>query len=275
MPLIGSLRTLLLRGLLAGLIAGLLAATVGYFVGEPEVDAAIAIEEARSGAEHAHSEQAESPSGHSHGEHAESAGGHSHGDGEEPLVSRGGQKFGQFLALGLAGLALGAIYASVAHFARRYTTLTGPRLALTLGVAGWAAIVAVPFFKYPANPPAVGDPDTINERTLLWVAAVVLGLVAVGAAVAVFTALRAQLPTFRLIGGLAAFVLVTALGYVLLPGVNEVSADFPATLLWQFRVASLAETATLWACLALGFAALTEFATRTDTPVRVAAATAE
>ncbi|MBF6165199.1 CbtA family protein [Streptomyces gardneri] len=263
MPLIGSLRTLLLRGLLAGLIAGLLAATVGYFVGEPKLDAAIAIEEAGSAA------------GHTHGEHAESPGGHSHGDEEEPLVSRGGQKFGQFLALGLAGVALGAVFASVAHFARRYTTLSGPRLTLLLGLAGWAAIVAVPFFKYPANPPAVGDPDTVDERTLLWLAAVLLGIVAVGTAVAVFTALRAQLPTFRLIGGVAAFVLVTALGYVLLPGVNEVGADFPATLLWQFRVASLAETATLWACLALGFAALTEFATRTDTAVGAAVATAE
>ncbi|WP_327111901.1 CbtA family protein [Nocardia sp. NBC_01730] len=253
MPLIGSLRTLLLRGLLAGLVAGLLAATVGYVVGEPKIDAAIAIEEAGSAAEHTH---------------AEPAGGHSHGDEEEPLVSRSGQKAGQFLALGLAGLALGAIYASVAHVARRYTALSGSRLALALGVGGWAAIVAVPFFKYPANPPAVGDPDTINERTLLWLAAVLLGIVAVGAAVSVFKVLRAQLSTFRLIGGIAAFVLVTALGYILLPGVNEVSADFPATLLWQFRVASLAETATLWACLALGFAALTEFATRTDTAVR-------
>ncbi|MGK8554925.1 CbtA family protein [Nocardia gipuzkoensis] len=260
MPLTGSLGTLLLRGLLAGLIAGLLAATVGYFVGEPKVDAAIAIEEAGSAAEHTH---------------AESPGGHSHDDEEEPLVSRTGQKFGQFLALGLAGLALGAIYASVAHVARRYTTLSGPRLALTLGVAGWAAIVAVPFFKYPANPPAVGDPDTINNRTLLWLAAVLLGIVAVGAAVAVFTVLRAQLSTIRLIGGVAAFVLVTGLGYVLLPGVNEVSADFPATLLWEFRIASLAETAALWTCLALGFAALTEFAARTDTPVRVTAATAD
>ncbi|MGO4614352.1 CbtA family protein [Nocardia sp. 2YAB30] len=259
MPLIGSLRTLLLRGLLAGLVAGLLAATVGYVVGEPKVDAAIAIEEADSAAGHTH---------------AEPAGGHSHGDEEDPLVSRSGQKAGQFLALGLAGLALGAIYASVAHVARRYTTLSGSKLALVLGMGGWAAIVAVPFFKYPANPPAVGDPDTINERTLLWLAAVLLGIVAVVAAVSVFKVLRAQLSTFRLIGGFAAFVVVTALGYILLPGVNEVSADFPATLLWQFRVASLAETAALWACLALGFAALTEFATRSDTAVRDMIATA-
>ncbi|MFG1797021.1 CbtA family protein [Nocardia sp. NPDC049149] len=263
MPLIGSLKTLLLRGLLAGLIAGLLAASVGYFVGEPKVDAAIAIEEAGAAAAE-----------HAPGAEPEAAGGHSHGDEEEPLVSRTGQKAGQFLALGLAGLALGAIFASVAHFARRFTALSGPRLALALGLGGWAAIVAVPFFKYPANPPAVGDPETINERTLLWVAAVLLGLAAVGAGVYVYKLLRAQLSTLRLIAGVGAFVLVTAVGYILLPGVNEVKADFPASLLWQFRVASLAETATLWACLALGFAALTEFTSRTDTPVRESIATA-
>ncbi|MEU7766266.1 CbtA family protein [Nocardia sp. NPDC049190] len=285
MPLTGSLTSLLVRGLLAGLIAGLLAATVGYFVGEPKVDAAIAIEEAHSAGEHAHSADSEPSGVHSHGDagvhsHGDAgvhshgdAGVHSHGDDEAPLVSRTGQKAGQFLALGLAGLALGAIYASVAHVARRYTTLPGPNLALALGAGGWLAIVAVPFFKYPANPPAVGDPETINERTLLWVAAVLLGIVAVAVAVSVFKVLRGQLFTVRLIGGVVGLVSVTTLGYILLPGVNEVSAEFPATLLWQFRVSSLAETATLWAALALGFAALTEFATRTAAPVRDSVAT--
>lgn len=258
-PLGGSLQTLLLRGLLAGLIAGLLAATVGYFVGEPKIDAAISIEEANS----AKAEPAE----HSSAEH-------SHGDAEAPLVSRSGQKAGQFLALGLAGLALGAIFASVAHFARRYTTLSGPKLALGLALAGWTAIVAVPFFKYPANPPAVGEPDTINERTWLWLAAVLLGLAAVGIGVFIYKLLATQLDTVRLIASIAAFVLVVVLGYILLPGVNEVKQDFPAVLLWQFRATSLGETATLWACLGLGFAALTEFATRGSTPVREPVTTA-
>ncbi|MFF0541818.1 CbtA family protein [Nocardia thailandica] len=261
MPLTGALKTLLLRGLLAGLIAGLLAATVGYFVGEPQVDAAIAIEEAASAAaEHAHSA-------------GEAAGGHSH-DADDALVSRTGQKAGQFLALALAGLAFGAIFAAAADVARRYTTLSGPHLALALALGGWTAVVAVPFFKYPANPPAVGDPETIDQRTWLWVAAVLLGLAAVGAAVFVHRALAGRFATWRLIGGVAAFVLVTALGYVLLPGVDEVSADFPATLLWRFRVASLAETATLWAGIGLAFAALTEFATRRSTPVPGEVATA-
>ncbi|MFC9993172.1 CbtA family protein [Nocardia sp. NPDC127526] len=235
--LTGSLKTLLLRGLLAGLIAGLLAGTVGYFIGEPKVEAAIAIEEAQ-------------------------AGGHSHGDEEEPLVSRTGQKAGQFLALGIYGLAIGAIFATVANVARRYTTLPGAQLSLGLAAGGWLAIVAVPFFKYPANPPAVGDPETINDRTWLWVAVVLLGFAAVGVGVYVFKLLRHSLPTLRLIGAVAAFVLVTAVGYILLPGVNEVKSDFPASLLWEFRVASLAETATLWLSLGLAFAALTEFASR-------------
>ncbi|KAF0836516.1 CbtA family protein [Nocardia caishijiensis] len=248
MPLTGSLKTLLLRGLLAGLIAGLLAATVGFFIGEPHIDAAIAIEEAGSG-------------GHSHGTVEE----HSHE--EEPLVSRSGQQAGQFLALALAGMAFGAILAAVLNVGRRFTTLPGPRLCLAAAGFGWVAIVAVPFFKYPANPPAVGDPATIDQRTWLWVAVVVLGLLAVAAAIAAYRALAGQLSSFRLIAAVAAFALVTAVGYVLLPGVNEVSDDFPATLLWQFRVASLAETATLWAALGLAFAALTEWSTARSTPV--------
>ncbi|MFE6863965.1 CbtA family protein [Nocardia sp. NPDC057668] len=247
--LTGSLKTLLIRGLLAGLIAGLLAATVGYFVGEPKIDAAIAIEEAAGG-------------GHTHGEAAEPAAAGAPAEEEEAEVSRPGQKAGQFLALGLAGMAFGALFACAANVARRHTTLSGPRLALGLAAGGWLAIVAVPFFKYPANPPAVGDPETINDRTWLWVAVVLLGFAAVGLAVYAYRLLNGQLDTVRLIGATAVFVLVTAIGYILLPGIDEVKADFPPSLLWQFRVASLAETATLWAALGLAFAALTEFAAR-------------
>ncbi|GGL23074.1 CbtA family protein [Nocardia jinanensis] len=261
MPLSGSFGALLLRGLLAGLIAGLLAGVVGNFVGEPKVDAAIAIEEAA-----AHSP--DSGAGHTHAESTE----HTHGD--EAVVSRPWQKFGQFLANALAGMAFGAIVATAAHYVRRFTSLPGQRLVLWLGLAGWVAVVAVPFFKYPANPPAVGDPETINDRTLLWVAAVVLGLVAVAAGGYIWKAMRALPESFRLVAAVAGFVLVTTLGYVLLPGVDEVGADFPATLLWEFRAASLAVSTTLWVGIGLAFAALTEWSTRRSTPVRENAATA-
>lgn len=246
----GTLKDLLIRGLLAGLIAGLLAGGVAFALGEPRVDAAIAIEEAGAAAE-AHDHATEAPAAHSHGE-----------EGEDPLVSRDGQKGGLFLATALAGLALGAIFAAAANYARRFSSLSGPTLAITLATAGWLAIEAVPFFKYPANPPAVGDPDTINKRTLLWLAAVVLGLVAVAVAAYVSKLVREQLFTVKLIAPLGAFLAIVILGYVLMPGINEVGPDFPATLLWEFRLSSLATQATLWISLGLAFAFLTERASR-------------
>lgn len=238
-----SFTKLLIRGLLAGLIAGILAGGVAFVLGEPHVDSAIALEEAQSAAEP-----------HDH----EATGGHSH-DEEDALVSRDGQKGGLFLATALAGLALGAIYAVVLHYARRLTALSGAALALTLAGLGWLAIEAVPFFKYPANPPAVGDPETINQRTWLWLAAVVLGLLAV--AVAVFVARRVADQNYvsvRAIAPVAAFLVVVVIGYVALPGINEVGEDFPATLLWEFRLSSLATQATLWLALGAAFAFLTD-----------------
>ncbi|WP_037160507.1 CbtA family protein [Rhodococcoides fascians] len=249
----GTFLQLLVRGLLAGLIAGLLAGAVAFTIGEPHIDSAIAIEEAAGAGEHSHGEEA--------------AAGHSH-DEEDALVSRDGQRAGLFLATGLAGLALGAIFAAVLHYARRFTALPGSILALATAFLGWVAIEAVPFFKYPANPPAVGDPDTITQRTWLWLAAVVLGLAAVGIGVYVTKLVSTQTSVAIRIGApTLTFLVIAALGYVLLPGINEVGDDFPATLLWEFRLSSLATQATLWLGLGLVFAFLTD---RASSPTREA-----
>ncbi|WP_072805687.1 CbtA family protein [Rhodococcoides yunnanense] len=238
----GTFVQLLVRGLLAGLIAGLLAGAVAFTLGEPHIDSAIAIEE--SAGEHSH--EAATPAAHSH-------------DDDEALVSRDGQRAGLFLATGLAGLALGAIFATVLHYARRFTRLPGAVLALVAGILGWVAIEAVPFFKYPANPPAVGDPDTIDQRTWLWLATVVLGLAAVAVGIYVAKVVAAQQSVaVRVAAPLAAFGVVVGVGYALLPGIDEVGADFPATLLWDFRLSSLATQATLWIALGLVFAFLTD-----------------
>ena len=253
----GTFVQLLVRGLLAGLVAGLLAGAVAFVVGEPHIDSAIAIEEA-AGADHAGADHA----GADHTEAAPAA--HSHGD--EALVSRDGQRVGLFLATGLAGLALGAIFASALHYGRRFSSLPGSVLALVGAGAGWLAIEAVPFFKYPANPPAVGDPETITQRTWLWLATVILGLLAVAVGIYVAKVVASHTSVAIRVGApLLAFLVVVGIGYALLPTVNEVGADFPATLLWEFRLSSLATQATLWLALGLGFAFLTDRAVR---PVR-------
>jgi predicted cobalt transporter CbtA len=49
-----------------------------------------------------------------------------------------------------------------------------------------------------------------------------------------------------------------AVVFLLLPGVDEVPAGFPAELLWRFRVGSLATQLALWAAMGLAFGALLE-----------------
>ncbi len=237
---------LLVRGLIVGLFAGLLAGTFAYVMGEPHIDAAIAIEEA-GGAAHTHGEEpaAQAPAA----------------EEEEPLVSRNGQRFGLFLATSLYGVALGGIFAvGFALLRGRLRTPSDSYAALGLAAAGFVGIVLVPFLKYPPNPPAVGDPETITKRTITYLLTLVIGLLAVWAGVAAsrWAQRFGDAPWIRLAGGGLAFVATIVAAYLILPAINEVPGSFPATLLWQFRFASLGTQAVLWTLLGFGYAALVD-----------------
>ena len=230
-----------MRGLIVGLFAGLLAGTFAYVLGESRVDAAIAIEEAGS---HAHT--------HDHGDSTESAA----AEEEEPLVSRDGQRAGLFLATSLYGVALGGLFAVAFTLLRRkLRTGNDAYAALGLAAAGFVGIVLVPFLKYPPNPPAVGDPDTITKRTVTYLLTLVIGLLAVWAGVALSQWAARSGEVARLAGGVVGLVLTVVAAYLILPRINEVPETFPATLLWQFRFASLGTQATLWLLLGFGYAA--------------------
>jgi hypothetical protein len=242
---------ILLRGLLAGVIAGLIAGSFAYFAGEPHINAAIAIEEAAAPPP----APGETP--------------------EEPLVDRSVQAGpGLFLLTGLFGAAVGGILATAYTVLRRHLR-TGSDTNAALGLAGAAllGVVIVPFLKYPPNPPAVGDPATIQARTIAYLAVVVLGLVAVWAAV---LATRTQTHQWRrATAGAAGFLVVVTIAYTLLPTFDEVPAGFPATLLWDFRISSLGTQVVLWTTLGLTFAGLLDqLAHRTTAKTADAEATA-
>ncbi|MFF5205514.1 CbtA family protein [Streptosporangium sp. NPDC000396] len=244
---------LLVRGMLVGLIAGLLAAAFAYTVGEPRIDQAIALEEAAAAA---------SPAG-SHSHEAAEPAEHSHDDGEE-LVSRNGQRFGLFLALALYGLAVGGLFAlAYAAVRGRVGPASEPALAITLAAAAFTAIVLVPFVKYPANPPAVGDPETIDQRTVLYLVAVAIGILAVAAGTATYRYVSQSEPWLRWLAAGAAVLVPVAAAWILLPKINEVPKGFPADLLWDFRIASIGTQAVFW----LGVGALFAFAARKRSPV--------
>lgn len=234
------MRTLLVRGMIAGLVAGVLATLFAYVVGEPSVNLAIGFEE---------------------------SGAHEHG---EELVSRSVQSsIGLFVGVGVYGIAIGGLLALAFALAYGRVGTLRPRItALLVTAAAFAVVVLVPFLKYPGNPPAVGQEGTIQSRTELYFAFVALSIVVGVAAVVLGRRLADRFDAWT--GGMAAclgYAVVMVLCAWLMPIVDEVPADFPASTLWSFRVSSLGTQLTLWTVFGLVFATLADRAlTRSAAP---------
>ena len=226
---------LLLRGMLVGILAGLLAFGFARIFGEPAVDTAIAFEEQQAAAK---------------------------GEMPEPeLVSREVQStIGLLTGTLVYGAAVGGFFALVFAFAYgRMGALSARETSALLALAGFVAVILVPFVKYPANPPSVGDPGTIGYRTVLYFTMMAISVAAMVNAIVVA---RRLIPRFGrwnavLTAGLA-YVVVMSVVQLILPPVNEVPEAFSAVVLWQFRTGALGIHVVLWTTLGLAFGAVTE-----------------
>ena len=168
----------------------------------------------------------------------------------EDLFGRGVQELGGAVGLIVFGLALGIVFAVVlAAVGSRLPARTPLAAAVQLGSAGFVTVVLVPFLKYPANPPAVGDPGTINERTLLYFAALGLSILLTLAAWR-FHRGSGLSPVSRAWAAAAGYGAGLAVIFLALPG-NPDPIDAPVDLVWRFRLASLGGLAAAWAVLAL------------------------
>lgn len=226
-----TVRNLLVRGMLIGLAAGLLALAVAYFLGEPQVDAGIAYEDAHS-TEH----------------------------GIE-VVSRTMQATtGLATGILIYGVALGGIAALAFCFALgRIGRFSARATAVLLSLGALIAVYVVPFLKYPGNPPAVSDADTIGQRTTLYFLMMVLSVLLAVATVILGKRLAPRLGNWNAtIAAGSFFILAVGLAYAFLPAVNEMPKDFSANVVWEFRLAALAIQATLWASFGLVFGHLAE-----------------
>jgi predicted cobalt transporter CbtA len=221
------------RGMAAGLLAALLAGLFAFFVGEPILDRAIALEEASAGA---HNE----------------------------VFSHSTQKVGLFFATGLFGVTVGGVFGIVyAFFRERLAANSDFERGISLAGAVFAGAFLIPFLKYPANPPSIGDPSTIRERTAAYFTLVALSLLATFLAWLAARSLKARgvgASRRRLAVG-AGLAVVMGVLFSLLPA--GPSADgFPSGLLWAFRLSSFGTQLIFWAGLGLLFGMLCERARR-------------
>lgn len=233
-------RAFLVRGLLAGLFAGIAAFAVGYVVAEPQIQTAINYEESH----------ADAPATHEHSGDAGAEAGHHHDEGGT-VVSRHNQRTWGLLTGTLSvGLALGGIIALVAAGTLgRIGALSPAQSTALVTLLGWTAVILVPFLKYPANPPSVGNADTIGSRTTEYFVFLLVSVVVAVAATVLALRVRDTHGTYAgVLAGLGVYLLVVVVTGALMPTVNEVG-DFPADTLWYFRRDSLVTSATMWAVL--------------------------
>ncbi len=244
-------RTLLIRGLLVGLLAGVAAFGFARVMGEPQVRNAIHFESFVEYNVHHEAPEAE-------------------------LVTRPVQgNYGLGVGTLVFGLAMGGIFALVFAIGYgRIGILSARATALVLAALSLIAVYIVPNLKYPANPPAIGNPDTIGRRTGLYLLLMLVSVMLMVGAVVVREHLVPRFGQWNATLMVAAgYVVAVVICYVLLPGVNEVpqqaiqgvvkavtddGVTFPPLVLWRFRVASLGIQLVTWTTIGLGFGAWTQ-----------------
>jgi len=134
-----------------------------------------------------------------------------------------------------------------------------------LAAVGFVAVYLVPNLKYPANPPSVGNPETIGIRTALYFTMIATSIAAMIGAFSLKRLLVRRLGDWNSTLAVAAYyVVIVAIAGLLLPPVNEVPELFPAVVLWKFRVASIGAQLIMWTTLGLLFGALTQRAAAND-----------
>lgn len=246
-------RALLVRGLVAGLLAGVATFLVAHQVGEPPVEAAIALEGSAHQHTTGHTTGHTDTTGDTTDDTASDSASGDHSDERDALVSRGTQRTWGLLTGSLAvGTALGGLVAIGTAFATgRLGRARGSAAAAVVALVGFVSVALVPFLKYPANPPGVGSAATIGARTETYFTFVLVSVL--GAVVATVLAARAwpRLGSWgAVLLGAGAYLLVVGVAAAVMPSVDEVG-DFPAGLLWSFRRGSLLTLATLWAVIGI------------------------
>lgn len=213
--------------LLAGAIAGTILGAVNQVAVEPYIEHAIELEMQNT----AQSGQVINPA--------------------EFAAYRFWQKGGEIVAGTILGLSIGSLFGIVFAYSR--SSIPGSnnkKKALIVAGIMWFVLFLMPALKYPANPPAVGDPETIYYRQSLYVAFLAisgfsaLGLAFLYSKMGALNTRKAIIP--------AAYAAIIAGAYLAMPA-NPDPINAPTDLVISFRITSAFTISMFWALLGIIF----------------------
>ena len=151
------------------------------------------------------------------------------------------QKSGQILAGGILGMSIGALFGIVFAYSRN-SLPKGHTVKKTFVLAAimWLTIFLIPFLKYPANPPTVGEADTVILRQTLYLLFIAIsGFSAVG-----FSRLYKKLENKKYLAVVGYAVFITSVFFIMPPSPDEVTA--PMDLVNGFRTMSVMAVTIFW-----------------------------
>jgi predicted cobalt transporter CbtA len=213
--------------LVSGAIAGTILGLINQILVEPYIDQAIAIEVENTVAS------------------GESV------DVDELVQYRLWQKGGEIVAGTILGTSISALFGIVYIYSR--DSLRGSnnkKKGLILAGIMFFVIFLIPALKYPANPPAVGDPETIEYRESLYTRMLVIsGFTALGVAI-LYRSLGQTRRESRKIIVPTVYAVIIALAFVVLPA-NPDEITIPSNLLMNFRIVSAITMGIFWGILGI------------------------
>jgi hypothetical protein len=221
--------SLLAVTIFSGAIAGTILAIINLGLVEPYIDSAISLETQRK---------------ISSGENVDMA---------ELVHYRIWQKGGAIAAGAVYGISLGALFGIVFAYGRKALPGKNNRQkALFLAGILWIVLYLMVAIKYPANPPAVGDPETIYYRQSLYVAYLAIsGFTALALA---FAWNRVQLEYKKILFPLI-YAAMMIVAYIVLPP-NPDKIGISMDLIHIFRIVTALTIGIFWAILAIVFGSL-------------------
>lgn len=213
----------------SGVIAGIILAFLNLGIVEPTIDKAIALEVQKQV---------------SSGENVNMS---------ELIDYRYWQKGGAFAGGAIYGAGLASLFGVIFIFARnKLPGKNNKQKAIFLAALMWFVLFLMVALKYPANPPAVGDPDTIYYRETLYVGYIIIsGFAALGMAV---IWIKTKLKSKKIIIPLMyAAIMVTA--YVVMPP-NPDKIEISMELIQTFRILTAINIGIFWGILGIIFGSL-------------------
>jgi predicted cobalt transporter CbtA len=162
------------------------------------------------------------------------------------------QKGGEVVAGTILGMAFGSLLGIVFVFGRRIIPGSNVKKALVLSGIIWLVIFMIPAIKYPANPPTVGDPDTINYRQSLFISFILIsGFTALGLAILYTKMKKSKVSIKFLTVSVIYAIIMTGAFLVVPPNPDEITA--PMDLVNGFRIMSMLTMTVFWIILGITF----------------------